>query len=205
LAARACFSRLFNQLFSVILLPKHFSFSFFNYLPRRSPLLEVATCIFKRRFQMSSPAEKVFSLAKKAGISELTEIQKMAIPLVESGKDCLIIAPTGFGKTEAAVLPILSKIIALNEKSVAETGGDAPGVACLYITPLRALNRDLLSRLSSWCSSLGVSLAVRHGDTTQAQRKYQKENPPQFLITTPESLGAPAKMEIFRLERHCLL
>ena len=139
---------------------------------------------------MSSPAEKVFSLAKKAGISELTEIQKKAIPLVESGKDCLIIAPTGFGKTEAAALPILSKIVALNDELHSRTGGPAPGILLLYITPLRALNRDLLSRLSSWCSSLGVSLAVRHGDTTQAQRKYQKENPPQFLITTPESLGA---------------
>ncbi len=114
---------------------------------------------------------------KKYGIDRLNELQKKAYSEIKSGKNCLIVAPTGSGKTEAAVIPLIEKIL---EKS-------HPGIALLYITPLRALNRDMLRRIEQIAGELGISIAVRHGDTGEGERRRQSLKPPQILITTPET------------------
>jgi ATP-dependent Lhr-like helicase len=121
-------------------------------------------------------SERILGLLKEKGFS-LNEIQKLSIPLIANGENCLVIAPTGFGKTEAAILPILNKLM---------DGGE--GIKALYITPLRALNRDLLERIKWWCGKLEITVAVRHGDTPQFERQRQSRHPPQFLLTTPETL-----------------
>ena len=107
----------------------------------------------------------------------LTPIQEAGIPSVIDGLDRLLIAPTGSGKTEAAILPLVSR-------SISE---DWDGLSILYITPLRALNRDIDRRLASMLAPLGMEVGVRHGDTTQKERRRQSRSPPDLLVTTPET------------------
>ena len=108
---------------------------------------------------------------------EETPIQKSTIPILKSGKDGLIIAPTGSGKTMAAILPLLDRC--LREKW--------QGLSILYITPLRALNRDVDRRLTQLAEEVGLTVGIRHGDTTPYQRQKQVKKPPNILITTPET------------------
>ncbi len=119
------------------------------------------------------------SLFRKFGFSKLTEIQKKASPIILQKKDCLIIAPTGSGKTECSVIPIFSLL-----KNSTKTGK----IRALYITPLRALNRDVFRRITKYAQENELTIEIRHGDTSQKDRKKITENPPDVLITTPETL-----------------
>ncbi len=121
---------------------------------------------------------RIVEAVNKNSIIDPTEAQKLAIPEILNGKNVLLISPTGSGKTEAALLPLLNKIYV-----------EKPGpISLLYITPLRALNRDMLSRLYNYCENLSIRVQVRHSDISQAQKNEIKTNPADILITTPESL-----------------
>jgi len=117
-------------------------------------------------------------LLVKRGIIEPTEPQAKAIPAILAGENVLLVAPTGIGKTEAAMLPVLHKL----------AGTKRSGIRCVYVTPLRALNRDLLKRLKEFGEAVDLRIAVRHGDTPQSERVAQSKSPPDVLITTPETL-----------------
>ena len=119
---------------------------------------------------------KVRKLIKNLGWN-LTPIQEEAVIDLCSGENRLLVAPTGSGKTEAAILPVISR--AINESW--------EGLSILYITPLRALNRDIDRRLSTMLEPLGLTVGLRHGDTTQKERTKQSKNPPNLLVTTPET------------------
>ena len=113
------------------------------------------------------------------GFDSLTEIQKLAIPAILEGQNCLIIAPTGSGKTECATIPIFSKL---------KTRKIPNKIKALYITPLRALNRDVFKRIINYAQNEELKIEIRHGDTSQANRKRIADSPPDILITTPETL-----------------
>src|SRR5260370_5145625 len=108
-------------------------------------------------------------LLLKTGISTHTPPQVEAIRIIAQGDNVLIIAPTGSGKTEAALLPLIDKMIRNNNRQ---------GISLVYITPLRALNRDLFRRLQTWSNKLGFSVEVRHGDTPAKDRTRMPFNPP---------------------------
>jgi ATP-dependent Lhr-like helicase len=132
------------------------------------------------------------------GFQTPTEPQRRAIPPLVAGEDALIVAPTGTGKTETAMLPVFDALVS-EARSASEDragngetceGTDLFGIGALYVTPLRALNRDMRDRLEWWGETLGLDVDVRHGDTTDYQRQQQAEDPPDVLVTTPETLQA---------------
>src|SRR3974377_1229750 len=109
-----------------------------------------------------------------------TPAREKGWPVIASGKSVLIQAPTGSGKTLAAFLSAIDRL----------TPSPGQGLRVLYVSPLKALNydveRNLRGPLAGLRSQLGVS--VRTGDTPQKERAAMLREPPDILITTPESL-----------------
>ena len=117
-------------------------------------------------------------LSNSLGWNELNAIQKKAIPVVLSGKDTLILAPTASGKTEAALIPIFSEIL----------NNHLEPVSVLYISPLKALINDMHNRIEKWGNHFGLTATKWHGDVSKYQKDKFTKNPTDFLSTTPESL-----------------
>ncbi len=116
----------------------------------------------------------------RAGIRSLNPMQRQAIRAIADSKDILLVAPTGSGKTEAALFPVLTKLRASHDA----------GIGLVYVTPLRALNRNLTERITRLVAQTELTAAVRHGDTPASERRKQAAHPPDILITTPETLQA---------------
>jgi len=105
-----------------------------------------------------------------------------------SKEDVLVVASTGSGKTFGTIVACLHRILSENPQPV----------STIVITPLKALNRDIFRRvLPALGKNLGISIAVRHGDTPTSERQKQTKNPPQILITTPELFQALLPAKIF--------
>lgn len=120
------------------------------------------------------------------GWSSLRPLQEQAIEPLLAGETALIIGPTAGGKTEAAVLPILSRMGAEEWR----------GLSLIYVCPLRALLNNLESRLVRYAGFIGRRVAVWHGDVGEAARRRIRRDPPDILLTTPESL------EVMLVSRH---
>lgn len=114
------------------------------------------------------------------GWSALRPLQQQAIAPLMRGDHTLIIAPTAGGKTEAAVFPALSRVLA----------GGWDGLSILYLCPLRALLNNLLPRLERYTGLLGRRAGLWHGDVPESQRERIRSDPPDVLLTTPESVEA---------------
>ena len=127
---------------------------------------------------------RVIEVARVLGYRRLLPVQEKSIPVILGGHHTLVVAPTGSGKTEAALFPVLTLLL----RDV-EARGDPGGVRVVYITPLRALNRDVTQRIRRIVEGVGLRIQLRHGDTTQSGRKRFLASPPHVMVTTPESLN----------------
>ena len=113
------------------------------------------------------------------GWTSLRDIQESSIPVVLRGdSDVIISASTAGGKTEAAFLPVLSRI--LSEESA--------GYDVLYVSPLKALINDQCRRLQDMTSGTSVEVTPWHGDIDASRKARSLKNPGGILIITPESL-----------------
>src|SRR5881628_805958 len=125
-----------------------------------------------------------------------TEAQLEGWRSIRSGQHTLIAAPTGSGKTLAAFLTSIDQLL----RESLETGELPDEVRVVYVSPLKALSADIhknlaeprreMRRIAEEMGSppVGITAAVRSGDTPQGERAAMLRTPPHILVTTPESL-----------------
>jgi ATP-dependent helicase Lhr and Lhr-like helicase len=101
---------------------------------------------------------------------------------ISGGANALICAPTGSGKTLASFLWGIDRLVREPELGT--------GVRIVYVSPLKALSYDIERNLRAPLRGIGanISVGLRTGDTPQSERRAMRKNPPDILITTPESL-----------------
>jgi ATP-dependent Lhr-like helicase len=147
---------------------------------------------------LCSPSSPDTALATLAGpvhawfgqrFGQPTLAQRLSWPALAAGRSVLLCAPTGSGKTLAAFLPILGRLLA---------GPPAASVQCLYVSPLKALTNDIRRNLAAYLADMQpflpagavpIRVRVRTGDTSARARRQLLIEPPDVLLTTPESLA----------------
>lgn len=117
-------------------------------------------------------------IVNSLGWRSLRPLQEMAVEQLVGGGSALLLAPTAGGKTEAATLPLWSRMLS----------EDWRGLSVLYVCPLRALLNNLHPRLEQFGRLLGRRVGLWHGDVGASQRKRILADPPDVLLTTPESI-----------------
>ena len=110
----------------------------------------------------------------------LRPLQEESVRPLIAGEDALLLAPTAGGKTEAAVFPVLTRM----------AHEDWAGLTVLYVTPLKALLNNLAVRLVDYTAWMGRRVEVWHGDVGESARRAIRADPPDILLTTPESIEA---------------
>ena len=128
-------------------------------------------------------AEPVRKWVYDQGWQTLRDAQEAAIPLLlEGAADVIIAAATAAGKTEAAFLPICSRLAA--------DPPPGPGIQVLYVAPLKALINDQYQRLAGLCERLDIPVHRWHGDVPASRKSAVLKKPGGILLITPESLEA---------------
>lgn len=117
-------------------------------------------------------------IANSLGWRALHPLQEESILPLTEGQHAILLAPTAGGKTEAAFFPVLSRMLT----------NDWSGLSVLYICPIKALLNNLEARLSRYCELVGRRCALWHGDVSDAGKRRMIREPPDCLLTTPESL-----------------
>ncbi len=123
-------------------------------------------------------ADPVKNWIDTRGWTSFTPIQAAAIPSILSGSGALLVSSTASGKTEAAVLPIVSRIFQKKSQPI----------ALLYVAPLKALINDQARRVERILSETYLRSAWWHGELSPSRREAILKHPPHALLTTPESL-----------------
>ena len=137
--------------------------------------------------------ERIQRWVWQKGWTGLRDAQEEAIPvLLQAEQDVIIAAATASGKTEAAFLPILSKLL---------SSGEEMGVA-LYISPLKALINDQWGRLDQLCEELNIPVVPWHGDIAATRKRSFMKRPQGVLLITPESLEAQFVLRGHELKRY---
>nr|WP_299244204.1 DEAD/DEAH box helicase [uncultured Halomonas sp.] len=119
-------------------------------------------------------------IVNSLGWPRLRPLQEATIEPVLRGEHAILLAPTAGGKTEAACFPVLSRMLS-------EGWG---GISVLYLCPIKALLNNLLPRLEYYAGLLGRRVALWHGDVSASRKAKIVADPPDILLTTPESLEA---------------
>lgn len=119
-------------------------------------------------------------IVNSLGWPSLRPLQTEALGPVLRGDSTLIVAPTAGGKTEAAVFPVVSRML----------GEDWQGLSVLYLCPLRALLNNLHPRIDQYAQLVGRRAGLWHGDVGEGARERIRSEPPDLLLTTPESIEA---------------
>ncbi len=119
-------------------------------------------------------------IVNSLGWQDLRPLQAATIDPILDGKTIVAVAPTAAGKTEAAMFPLLSRM--------ATEGW--PGLSILYVCPLKALLNNLEPRLANLASFVGRRVGLWHGDVGSGARSRLLDDPPEILLTTPESIEA---------------
>jgi len=109
---------------------------------------------------------------------QLRPLQELSIQSILSGNHALMIAPTAGGKTEASIFPLISRMLFENWS----------GLSILYICPIKALLNNLHHRLSQYMRMVGRSSDTWHGDIIASKKNHMISDPPDCLLTTPESI-----------------
>ena len=112
------------------------------------------------------------------GWRDLREVQALSIEAFLDGANLVVLAPTAGGKTEAAFFPLISQILTEGWQ----------GLSVLYVSPIKALLNNQSERLSRYFQLVGRRTGVWHGDTSQGEKARMVADPPDCLLTTPESL-----------------
>lgn len=128
-------------------------------------------------FERLHPAVQ-YHVVNSLGWPELRPLQARSIGPILDDQHSLLIAPTAGGKTEAALLPLLSRM----------ASEEWHGLSVLYICPIKALLNNLEARLSHLANLLGRTVQLWHGDIGQGEKNRIQRELPDILLTTPESL-----------------
>lgn len=119
-----------------------------------------------------------YHVVNSLGWTSLRPTQIEAIGPIQEGLHCLLLAPTAGGKTEAAIIPVLSRMLRENWS----------GVSVLYVCPIKALLNNLAQRLEHYAGLVGRRVELWHGDVSQSRKQRALKDPPDIILTTPESI-----------------
>jgi ATP-dependent helicase Lhr and Lhr-like helicase len=119
-----------------------------------------------------------YHIVNSLGWPGLRLLQERSVTPILAQQHALLIAPTAGGKTEAAMLPVFSRMLSEEWR----------GTTVLYICPIKALLNNLEARLSFLAGLLGRSVQLWHGDIGQGEKAKSERERPDVLLTTPESL-----------------
>ncbi|MCK4845374.1 MAG: DEAD/DEAH box helicase, partial [Candidatus Heimdallarchaeota archaeon] len=157
---------------------------FYSFLKQQFPPISSKKMIYPKELN---------NLLQGSGIKSLFEFQVEAFEMIQKGKDIVIVAPTGTGKTESFLLPVISKIWESNPHPLLRRG-----VSAIIIYPTKALAKDQHKKISKYGSALGVNSEIFDGDTPKDVRNRIFQYPPDIIITNPDMLHYHMRSAQFR-------